>query len=40
MCRDAIKKYFDADLFVRLKGQESAERITYQNALKEFVEGL
>jgi len=40
MCRDAIKKYFDEDLFIRLKGQESTERIAYQKALKDYVEEL
>jgi len=40
MCRDAIKRYFDEKLYASLKVQEAEERRKYQDALKEFVEGL
>jgi hypothetical protein len=38
--RDEIKKYFDQDLYDDLKAGEKIERLKYQKALKEFVEGL
>lgn len=40
MCRDAIKKYFDDDLYGELKQKEKDERLIYQRELKDFVEGL
>jgi len=40
MCEDAIEQYFDHDLFKELEERESEELKQYQEALKEYVNGL
>jgi hypothetical protein len=40
MCEDAIKEFFDEDLFAELEAREDKEREEYQAALKTFVNGL
>lgn len=40
MCKDAITKYFDNDLFEELQGQEAEELEEYKKALKEYVKNL
>lgn len=37
MCRQAIAKYFDTDLYAALKEQEKTERVEYQKALRDYV---
>ena len=40
MCKEAIKEYFDEELYKELKETEAQEKVEYQKALKEFVNNL
>lgn len=40
MVESVIREHFDTDLYDELKKRESIERVQYQKALKEFVDGL
>ena len=40
MCRDAIDKYFDDDLYTQLKEEQEEEKVTFVAELKKFVQTL